>query len=440
MTFNYLSIAFGLFLLFLAPVHAQVSLDSDETTPARSVLQVARSASDAFVSSTRNADFLNSRLDSSRLNTLKRIVGQRVFADRLNLGAFEGQTIGELLREKKDILLDHPQILAGLAASAQAGGATVYASDRADAPLEVPAPGRIISTRDLQNSLTGPFGSHDRFRSFLNDNFEMTDRQMDAFSTFLALANQDDAAPESGADGADRRSEDLDGIERLPVGGEEQNLGEDADSKGLYLPPESVLDQIASLTDFMNSYEEADSPNPGRFRDPSGRSLGDILDEHTVSGENPLSMWEMDALSADDVRRELMKRIRDIVKREKNGPNGYLFEKGLAYSMPASTGGGMGTLLNKIRLGRLARFAPIGNGEARTYNNKLYEALVIQNPNPDIRDSIELHSGGDFFAIRGRPTDVFTDDGAEPKKHYDPSIDSEGMLFGTGMNIIGSFQ
>jgi len=145
MTFNYLSIAFGLFLLFLAPVHAQVSLDSDETTPARSVLQVARSASDAFVSSTRNADFLNSRLDSSRLNTLKRIVGQRVFADRLNLGAFEGQTIGELLREKKDILLDHPQILAGLAASAQAGGATVYASDRADAPLEVPAPGRIIS-------------------------------------------------------------------------------------------------------------------------------------------------------------------------------------------------------------------------------------------------------------------------------------------------------
>lgn len=400
-------------LVAAAPVAAQ--------EPVSALTRTLKTGARDMLEASRNKEFLEAPLTAGKLEALRAHLGADVARRALGTGELAGKTVKELVSSRPELATQFPHVIAYLAARGRQQGVRVYGNDRDPQPLDVAQPGRVIPNEDLKRA-AGRGETNENLREYMRSNFGLDDAQVRAYAAFLDIASgkppsalgQGKSARESGAT-AEPLSQAVRGMpERGP-----------GSSGGLYLPGGDVLSRLQQLLAFQDAFKDEPETDPSRFRGPDGRTLADLVAEFDPDSGKHRSVDELRRMSRSDVQAMIAQLMERVVKSDLEGPNRYLFEMGLAWVKPA---GDLDEREASRARGKRANGPTLGNGHVREYNEELYNKLILESHRPHERDLIELESEGEFFAIRGRPSDIL-------QKHYDPPIDPEGQVFGAGMNL-----
>lgn len=299
--------------------------------------------------------------------------------------------------------------------------------------MEVTSPGRTISAAELKSTLTGEGGSPERFKDYLRTDFNLTDDQISAYEAFIALMEEEDTPAGGGPGlGAAGVAGSINGIERLRASASGQEFPE---GSGLYLPPADSLGRMEELMNFMRDFEAASDKNPETFRGRDGRTVSELIGMMEPDPSRQLSMDAVRNLTPEAMRGEVMRMMRGLAQRERNGPNRFLFEQGLAFLLNRD-GPSIRELLERRRAGRLPAFVPIGNQRVQDLNQNFYRRLMLEaGKRPDERDLQELADPDEVFAVRGHPGDMFDGTTGQPRKSYDPPTAGPEMFNGAGLNL-----
>jgi hypothetical protein len=386
------------------------------TQPVSNFTRTLKTGVQEMLDATRNREFLNSTLTAEKLEALKTHLGADVARRALGTGGFEGKSVKELVSSRPEIAQQFPQVIAYLAAQQRQQGVRLYGNDRDPQPLEVSSPGRLVPNDDLKRA-AGRADSPENLRDYMRSNFGLDDAQIRAYSAFLDLASGKPPGTLSQNKSARSEGPDVASLAQAVKNIPERGPG------GLYMPGGDVLSKIQQLLAFQDGFSDEPEADPSRFRGPDGRTLADLIAEFDPDSGKQRSVDDLRRMSRQDVQGMIGQLMERVVKADLEGPNRYLFEMGLAWVKPA------GELEDKDGARAKRSTGPtLGNGRVRENHEELYNKLILQQQRPHDRDSIELESEGEFFAIRGRPSDV-------AQKHYDPPIDPEGSVFGSGMNL-----
>jgi hypothetical protein len=366
-----------------------------------------------LLSATRNQEFLQTPLSGERLEGLKNHLGRDV-TDRIpGLASSDGKTLKELLSKNPGIATEYPQVLTYLAAVRRQEGVKMFSDDRTVDPVTISNPARVVPTGDLSRFGSGG-DSEDRFRDYLKSNFGLDDGQVKAYGAFLKLG--------TGGTGATDATDPGPGVFSQLLARASGGRG----GGGLYLPSREVLNNLAQVMAFGQEFVKNADADPSSFKGPDGRTLGDLLAEFEPDPNKRKTVDDLKKMSTSDVRSQILALMDQMTRRDLDGPNRVLLDMGVAWLAPAGDGPAAGGGSN-LR-GKKKRGGVLGNGKIREMNEALYKALILDELTGVQRDQIELESEGEFFSLRGKPSDIH-------QKHYDPPVDPDGLLFGTGMSL-----
>ena len=380
---------------------------------ANSLVKTLREGFKDLMSATRNQEFLQTSLTGDRLEGLKAHLG-RDMANRVpGLADAEGQTLKRFLEKNPNVATESPQVLTYLASVRRQQGVQLFADDRATEPLTIANPARVIGASDLSQFGTGPEGE-ERLKDYLKSNFNLDEAQVKAYGAFLKFASGGTGSGDPTNPGAGVFSQLLD-------------RAAGAGSGGLYLPSREVLTTMSQVMTFYQEFAKNPGTDPSTFKGPDGRSLVELMTDLEPDPTKRRTLDDLRRMSPEDVRNQVMSLLEGIVRRDLDGPNRALIDMGIAWITPAGDSGGRrASTARTARGGKPAGI--LGNGRVRELNESLYKSLILDELTGMQRDQIEMESEGEFFSIRGRPGEIH-------QKHYDPPVDPDGLLFGTGMSL-----
>lgn len=357
--------------------------------------------------SSTNRSFFEHKIDSGSLESVKSVIGENLFRS-LHLDIEEGKSVSDFIESNQAALREHPFVLAALVYDVTKSNNIPLSmvDDDDEEKIDLAAPARTISAKDLYENSQGPNGTPRTFRDFLSRNYGLSNESpvdrpdeisaMSVFFNYAASIKNGDSGGETDPDKllSDRFVRD--------TGRGEPASPPAADAKGLFLPSSEALQTMQQLLAIHKELKYANTSGHSPDLSSIDRGiLGSFMDKVGVSDVSELS-----SLSSNDLKAHLSSLVNSVVQNELT-QNDYVAEVSsvaVGADQIGNNGNSVSNGLNANSSGMVEPSFVSGNNEATTAVNLTYSDALSPLKESQ-RTELEMENSG-LFHINGNPEDL----------------------------------